>query len=73
MRVGSDGRVARQRSAKPPTAVRIRFRPLKSLLHSSVEGIYFFYALFYAIPQKPFYYEVILLRLVKNINNKDND
>mgnify|MGYP001214716999 CR=1 FL=1 len=24
---GSDGRVARQRSAKPPTAVRIRFRP----------------------------------------------
>ncbi|GEM_PF-1899430 len=24
---GSDGRVARLRSAKPPTAVRIRFRP----------------------------------------------
>ena len=37
-----------QRSAKPSTAVRIRFRPLKSLLHSSVEGIYFFYSLFYA-------------------------
>ena len=37
-----------QWSAKPFTAVRIRFRPLKSLLHSSVEGIYFFYALFYA-------------------------
>lgn len=26
-KIGSDGRVARLRSAKPPTAVRIRFRP----------------------------------------------
>ena len=61
------------RSAKPSTAVRIRFGPQKTLLQALVEGFLIFYAIIYAIPQKPFYYEVILLRLVKNINSKDND
>ena len=38
----SDGRVARHSSAKAATAVRIRFRPQKTLLQALVEGIYFF-------------------------------
>ena len=37
----SDGRVARQRSAKPRTAVRIRFRPHKTLLRS----VFFLFAI----------------------------
>ena len=37
-----------QRSAKPSTAVRIRFRPPKTSLQVFVEGFLVFYALFYA-------------------------
>ena len=37
------------RSAKPSTAVRIRFGPQKTLLHNRVEGFLVFYALFYAL------------------------
>ena len=36
------------RSAKPSTAVRIRFGPQKTLLQALVEGFLVFYALFYA-------------------------
>ena len=34
------------RSAKPSTAVRIRFGPQKTLLQALVEGFLFFYAIF---------------------------
>ena len=35
------------RSAKPSTAVRIRFGPHKSLLYNSMEGIFIFYTHIY--------------------------
>ena len=37
------------RSAKPSTAVRIRFGPQKTLLQALVEGFLIFYAIIYAI------------------------
>lgn len=37
----SDGRVARQRSAKPCTAVRIRFRPHQNTVTSNCNGVLF--------------------------------
>ena len=36
----SDGRVARQRSAKPCTAVRIRFRPHQNTVASNCNGVF---------------------------------
>ena len=38
---GSDGRVARQRSAKPCTAVRIRFRPHKNRVVYNYNAVFF--------------------------------
>ena len=38
--IGSLGRVARQRSAKPSTPVRIRERPLKALNYKLVKGFF---------------------------------
>ena len=37
----SDGRVARQRSAKPCTAVRIRFRPHQNAVVDYYNGVFF--------------------------------
>ena len=42
------------RSAKPSTAVRIRFGPQKTLLQALVEGFSVFYALFYALDDMHF-------------------
>lgn len=40
---GSDGRVARQRSAKPCTAVRIRFRPHRNRVADSCNAVFVWY------------------------------
>ena len=39
--IWSDGRVARQRSAKPCTAVRIRFRPHQNAVVDYYNGVFF--------------------------------
>jgi hypothetical protein len=39
----SDGRVARQRSAKPCTAVRIRFRPHRNRVADSCNAVFVWY------------------------------
>lgn len=40
---GSDGRVARQRSAKPCTAVRIRFRPHRNRVADVCNAVFFLF------------------------------
>ena len=41
--IWSDGRVARQRSAKPCTAVRIRFRPHRNRVADSCNAVFVWY------------------------------
>ena len=50
-RIGSDGRVARQRSAKPCTAVRVRFRPHRNRVVDVYNAVFFLFCHTFVIQQ----------------------